>query len=302
MCPCTVYQQYPPCTENTEKNKVCIFAGCTLSPCHIDMSCHGHAGCGRETKDGALELTSEGITYTRQSFSSPSFFPFSPPPFPAPSRRMTSPHPQPGAPSPAPPMAEELARTPEEKASFLSRWAYTWLGPLLTRGYRKPLTHDDLVPLSPAVQAESSVQRFRHQWEQEKARVGVDDDASANVDPSSHPSPSPSPPSNRQRDPVGSSSTSPSLYRALYRAFGREFLLAGVCRFIGDQAMVASPVLLLFLIRFIMAQDTPGHPAPPPWHGYLLVVGLLLVQVIQGKECVCVCVWCVWCLVWSDLV
>lgn len=48
----------------------------------------------------------------------------------------------------------------------------------------------------------------------------------------------------------------PSLLGALWTAFGREFFIAGIFRFVGDQAAVFTPVLMLYLIRFIATEPS----------------------------------------------
>lgn len=48
-----------------------------------------------------------------------------------------------------PPQGQQHAPLPEPEAGLFSLWSFSWLNPVLSLGYRRPLTHDDLYELHP---------------------------------------------------------------------------------------------------------------------------------------------------------
>ena len=60
--------------------------------------------------------------------------------------------------------------SPEESASLFSIITFWWIGPLMTLGYKQPLTAEDLWALNPGDSAASLAALFRAQWDKRVAR------------------------------------------------------------------------------------------------------------------------------------
>nr|XP_021576403.2 ATP-binding cassette sub-family C member 12 [Ictidomys tridecemlineatus]XP_040135631.1 ATP-binding cassette sub-family C member 12 [Ictidomys tridecemlineatus]XP_040135632.1 ATP-binding cassette sub-family C member 12 [Ictidomys tridecemlineatus]XP_040135635.1 ATP-binding cassette sub-family C member 12 [Ictidomys tridecemlineatus] len=65
-----------------------------------------------------------------------------------------------------------LASNPVDDAGLLSFATFSWLTPLMVRGYRHTLTVDTLPPLSPYDSSDTNARRFRILWDKEVERVG----------------------------------------------------------------------------------------------------------------------------------
>lgn len=52
-----------------------------------------------------------------------------------------------------------------QRASFFSKLTFSWINPLLTLGYSKTLTLEDVPPLGSEDEAESAYQKFSHVWD-----------------------------------------------------------------------------------------------------------------------------------------
>jgi hypothetical protein len=56
---------------------------------------------------------------------------------------------------------------PEQHAGFPARLTFWWLLPLVLRGYRGPLTREDLWSLNPADTSDRVVPHFQQQWQKQ---------------------------------------------------------------------------------------------------------------------------------------
>ncbi|XP_026262682.2 ATP-binding cassette sub-family C member 12 isoform X2 [Urocitellus parryii] len=65
-----------------------------------------------------------------------------------------------------------LASNPVDDAGLLSFATFSWLTPMMVRGYRHTLTVDTLPPLSPYDSSDTNARRFRILWDKEVERVG----------------------------------------------------------------------------------------------------------------------------------
>eukprot|EP00750_Incisomonas_marina_P031430 INCI8140.1.p1 GENE.INCI8140.1~~INCI8140.1.p1 ORF type:complete len:1674 (+),score=297.41 INCI8140.1:503-5524(+) len=126
-----------------------------------------------------------------------------------------------------------VRRSPEEDAWFVSKGWFSWLNPIMRVGARRPLVQEDLYPVHPSDCSETCQDRLAQEWERE----------------------------------VADRPAEPSYLRALYRAFGKPFVLAGVFKFIYDSLKFANPQLLGALVRYI---GLPVEEAPA-WQGWVLV-------------------------------
>lgn len=68
------------------------------------------------------------------------------------------------------PLHDDEDVCPEVRAGPLSRLTFSWMGPLMKRGYRAPLTFADVWRLPPADRSATLDQRFAHFWAAERQR------------------------------------------------------------------------------------------------------------------------------------
>ncbi|XP_023101113.2 ATP-binding cassette sub-family C member 12 isoform X5 [Felis catus] len=65
-----------------------------------------------------------------------------------------------------------LAPNPVDDAGLLSFATFSWLTPVMVRGYKHTLTADTLPPMSPYDSSDTNAKRFRILWDEEVERVG----------------------------------------------------------------------------------------------------------------------------------
>ncbi|XP_076988460.1 ATP-binding cassette sub-family C member 12 isoform X3 [Tamandua tetradactyla] len=67
-----------------------------------------------------------------------------------------------------------LAPNPVDNAGLLSFATFSWLTPVMIRGYKHTLTVDSLPPLSPYDSSDTNAKRFRILWDEELERMGTE--------------------------------------------------------------------------------------------------------------------------------
>ncbi|EQC27313.1 hypothetical protein SDRG_14934 [Saprolegnia diclina VS20] len=135
-----------------------------------------------------------------------------------------------------------LAKAPAPvRASCTSALFFTWLSPLLALGATKTLDVDDLYPIEAGHDATTVVERFLAAWAAQCACT-----------------------------------SKPSLLRALFRAFGWRFFLAGLLRGIRATLLFTAPLVLKAMIAFL------SDPSAPSSHGYVLVSIIFVSGVLQS--------------------
>ena len=133
----------------------------------------------------------------------------------------------------------------DESANFLSRFSYSYFGKLLQTGSKKILEPSDLPALGTRNTAAYRSTLFSEIWQTEVLK-------------------------NPQQ---------PSIVKALYRSVRFEFRKACFFGFVGYESAVASPLLLQLLIKWINNSALSLNPSL--WQGYVLAVGLFLLQILQ---------------------
>jgi len=135
---------------------------------------------------------------------------------------------------------------PEPYAGLFSVLSFSWLNPLMSIGYEKPLQHADLYELSPEDAANVLNSKLRHQWSVELARRG----------------------------------SMPSLTKALFRSFGPMYLVAVFLKWVYDTLMFVGPLILNRLISFLGSQS--GNAPEPLLHGIGYIALLFVSSVLQS--------------------
>ncbi|KAI8353036.1 P-loop containing nucleoside triphosphate hydrolase protein [Mortierella sp. GBAus27b] len=132
---------------------------------------------------------------------------------------------------------------PEETANVFSRLSFHWVTGLMRRGYAKPLTMDDLWQPRTDDRSKYISGSLAAAWDKE---VG------------------------KER---------PSLARALLKAFGVPFYIAGIWKLFSDILALTQPLLLRELLRFVMSYKTPEPE--PLYYGYTLAASMVLCSLFQ---------------------
>ncbi|KAJ2328202.1 hypothetical protein GGI00_004260, partial [Coemansia sp. RSA 2681] len=135
-------------------------------------------------------------------------------------------------------------RSPEERANIFSLLSFTWMTPLIERGYKKPLQIEDTLELSRDFRPDVVNARFQRNW-QEELRSGQ-----------------------------------PSLFRATLRTYGLSLALSGLLRLTRDLVSFLNPILLSRLIGFVSRYNTPS--ADPIEYGYFYAISMFLVATVQN--------------------
>jgi hypothetical protein len=116
--------------------------------------------------------------------------------------------------------------SPEENSSFFSKYFFFFLDPLLRLGYKRPVEAGDIWNVEESLKAKTISDRFVKVWIEEKQRCS-DEAAQKHV------------PITKLRPH----------WNTIKRVFGPKFLMAAVNRMIAESLTIASPIVLLFLIR-----------------------------------------------------
>lgn len=132
---------------------------------------------------------------------------------------------------------------PVEYANVFSLLTFSWMTPLMKYGYNAYLTEEDLWNLRPRDTARSTGQRFKHAWKMELERKH------------------------------------PSLWLALFHAFGGSYIRAGVFKSGSDVFAFVQPQLLRLLITFV--DSYRGDKPQPAIRGAAIALAMFAVSLIQ---------------------
>jgi ABC-type multidrug transport system fused ATPase/permease subunit len=132
---------------------------------------------------------------------------------------------------------------PYEYANVFSVLTFGWMTPLMKRGYKTFLTQDDLWNLRRRDTTRATAGSFESAWEHELEKKH------------------------------------PSLWLALFRAFGAPYLRGGLIKTVSDVLNFAQPQLLRLLITFVDSYRT-DNPQPVA-RGVAIALAMFAVSVIQ---------------------
>ncbi|XP_046552046.1 multidrug resistance-associated protein 1-like [Haliotis rubra] len=174
--------------------------------------------------------------------------------------------------------------SPETRASFLSRLSFTWINPLLFKGYRKSLEVDDLFDLHPRDKSEKVLPHFWKAWMEEVSYT-----QRKNLERSEKTT-SAITPSMVQYVPTenggvyfknsGMNTThqeQPSFFKVLLKTYGPTLALSHVLKLVFDLLSFVNPMLTDALIAFI-----DNRANEQEWKGYVYACSFFLVAVIQS--------------------
>ena len=116
---------------------------------------------------------------------------------------------------------------PVEYADIFSRLTFSWMTPMMRYGYKEFLTQDDLWNLRKSDNTASTSESFEQSWQHELDKK------------------------------------KPSLWIALFRAFGSPYFVGTVIKTGSDCLAFVQPQLLRYLIAFVDSYRAGNEPQPP---------------------------------------
>ncbi|KAI0199662.1 metal resistance protein YCF1 [Astrocystis sublimbata] len=140
---------------------------------------------------------------------------------------------------------EDGVECPQEYATIFSRLSFSWMTPMMKFGYKQYLTEEDLWGLSPDSTTRATGGRFESAWQYELAH--------------------------RKK---------PSLWIALFKAYGGPYTGAAVYKLINDLSAFAQPQLLRYLISFVDSYGKGKQPQPPI-KGAAIALAMFFVATLQ---------------------
>nr|CAD7574755.1 unnamed protein product [Timema californicum] len=171
---------------------------------------------------------------------------------------------------------------PEKSVSFPSRMFFTWLDPLVWKGYRSPLTHDQLWNLNPEDTSRVVVPKFDRRWDRAvKKASGISSDGKVSYSKSSI-----------KIDFAGDQKTKTpyvSLLMPLIKAFGDTFIMGSFLKMAVDLLTFANPQILNSAaedgeieVRISVGQIIGFVEGDEPvWKGYMYALLMLVCGTVQ---------------------
>ncbi|CAG2102694.1 unnamed protein product, partial [Medioppia subpectinata] len=145
---------------------------------------------------------------------------------------------------------------PEYKSSFLSRLTFEWFSPLIYKGYKKPLTTDDMWLLNTENKSSFIIEKFNKVWLPIIQRKWSPKD--------------------------GISSQNINIFVALMKTFWPQMLFVGFIKLITSLLTFMSPLVLDLLIGFMSPDNSE-----PNWRGYfyasLIFVSPFIESILSGQ-------------------
>lgn len=129
-------------------------------------------------------------------------------------------------------------------SNIFSKLTFTWMTPLMRKGYQKFLLQSDLPPLPNSLKSKLLSSVLDKNWIFES-----------------------------------NNSDNPSLFRALVKSFGGPFFVGAIFKFIQDCIAFTQPQLLKRLIIFV--HDYHDDPSIPLTRGFMIVMSMFSLSVIQ---------------------
>ncbi|XP_056607956.1 multidrug resistance-associated protein 1 isoform X1 [Triplophysa dalaica] len=167
---------------------------------------------------------------------------------------------------------------PEFGASFLSNITFWWINRLMVQGYKRPLEEKDLWSLNAEDKSQRVVPQLVRRWDKECSKV------KRPVNKTVYSPKRAAKGEKKDGQPIEESevllikapkSGEPSLFFALCKTFGPNFLISSLYKFIHDVLMFVGPEILRMLIQFV------NEPNSPYWHGFFYTTLLFVCTCVQ---------------------
>ena len=134
---------------------------------------------------------------------------------------------------------------PVEYATVFSLLTFSWMTPLMRHGYKQFLTEEDLWNMAKGDSTASTGEAFEEAWQHELR--------------------------NRKN---------PSLWLAMFRAYGGPYLIAGLFKVGNDVSQFTQPQLLRYLLSFVDS-FRPGEETQPVVKGAAIALGMFFIALFQ---------------------
>ncbi|NWZ19112.1 MRP7 protein, partial [Asarcornis scutulata] len=156
-------------------------------------------------------------------------------------------------------------RVAEDGESWLSRFFYAWMNPLMERGYQWKLNQPQDVYLLPRqLQAARVCDRFYACWQKKAALHQVEEETVSLTSPIIAPSDG----SSDGQDSLHRAQEPVRLFSVLHAVFGLRFYSLGLLKLAGSLLSFSGPLLLNLLVNFMESRQEPLS------HGVLYALGL----------------------------
>ncbi|KAI0603284.1 P-loop containing nucleoside triphosphate hydrolase protein [Biscogniauxia sp. FL1348] len=140
---------------------------------------------------------------------------------------------------------DEGDECPVEYSTIFSRLTFSWMTPMMKYGYKQYLTEEDLWGLPPSDKTSTTGDQFEKAWQYELKH--------------------------KKR---------PSLWVAMFKAYGGPYMVATVFKVINDLAAFSQPQLLRYLISFVDSYGKGKEPQPPI-KGAAIALAMFFVACLQ---------------------
>lgn len=124
------------------------------------------------------------------------------------------------------------------------------MNPLIMGAHKRPIELKKIGKLPIAMRALTNYLRLKDAYEDQRVSGPAAPGSATPPPPTQHPSP-PSPSSQTAEDPE----RAPSIWRSMYRAFGRPILLGSTFRYLADLLGFAGPLCIYGIVKYL----TPGE-------------------------------------------
>ncbi|TQS33808.1 hypothetical protein Golomagni_05835, partial [Golovinomyces magnicellulatus] len=143
---------------------------------------------------------------------------------------------------------DEEDECPVEYSTVFSRLTFSWMTPMMRRGYEIFLTEDDLWGLAKDDKTKNTGEAFENAWAQELHRRPQ----------------------------------SPSLWLALFRAYGGPYIVAAIYKSFNDIIQYVQPQLLRLLIAWVYSRAPKNDDNPQPTvQGAAIAIAMFACAVFQ---------------------
>ncbi|CAL4058622.1 unnamed protein product, partial [Meganyctiphanes norvegica] len=163
--------------------------------------------------------------------------------------------------------------SPELDSSFLSQLTFSWIDGLIWKGYKRPLTQDDMYDLAYNKSVGSVVKSWKKNWDKYTAKLEKKNSKYASASYSSNTS-------NVELSEKGSSKPPLSVFPTLARTFGPAMLLNALLKVVHDILQFVAPQILGLIITFAESKGTGDEE--PLWKGISYAVLMLVTTEIQS--------------------
>ncbi|PON96124.1 ATP-binding cassette containing protein [Trema orientale] len=120
--------------------------------------------------------------------------------------------------------ADEEAKTELDHVGFFKKLTFSWIGPLLSLGYSKSLSLEDIPSLGPEDEANVWYQKFKQAWDSLSREKGLDN--SMNL-----------------------------VLWAMVKVYGKENVLIGICALLRTISVVVSPLILYAFVNYANSNE-----------------------------------------------